>query len=81
MRAAARDRIRRAKDFISAKVGKNIAEKCCFIKKVRIFAVPKRRVLDFARAESGRSSVRLEYTSGGRVVAGSNPVTPTEGKA
>ncbi len=23
------------------------------------------------------SSVRLEYTSGGRVVAGSNPVTPT----
>ena len=33
------------------------------------------------RAESGRSSVRLEYTSGGRVVAGSNPVTPTEEKA
>ena len=30
---------------------------------------------------SGRSSVRLEYTSGGRVVAGSNPVTPTEEKA
>ena len=28
--------------------------------------------------ESGRSSVRLEYTSGGRVVAGSNPVTPTD---
>ena len=28
-------------------------------------------------AKSGRSSVRLEYTSGGRVVAGSNPVTPT----
>ena len=27
--------------------------------------------------ESGRSSVRLEYASGGRVVAGSNPVTPT----
>ena len=27
---------------------------------------------------SGCSSARLEYTSGGRVVAGSNPVTPTE---
>ena len=31
--------------------------------------------------ESGRSSVRLEYTSGGRVVAGSNPVTPTDEKS
>ena len=31
--------------------------------------------------ESGRSSVRLEYTSGGRVVAGSNPVTPTDEEA
>ena len=30
--------------------------------------------------KSGRSSVRLEYTSGGRVVAGSNPVTPTNEK-
>ena len=27
---------------------------------------------------SGCSSARLEYASGGRVVAGSNPVTPTE---
>ncbi len=27
---------------------------------------------------SGCSSARLEYTSGGRVVAGSNPVTPTD---
>lgn len=26
---------------------------------------------------SGCSSARLEYTSGGRVAAGSNPVTPT----
>ncbi len=26
---------------------------------------------------SGCSSARLEYASGGRVVAGSNPVTPT----
>ena len=29
---------------------------------------------------SGCSSARLEYTSGGRVVAGSNPVTPTVGR-
>ena len=28
-------------------------------------------------SEAGCSSARLEYTSGGRVVAGSNPVTPT----
>ena len=28
---------------------------------------------------SGCSSARLEYTSGGRVVAGSNPVIPTKG--
>ena len=27
---------------------------------------------------SGCSSARLEYASGGRVVAGSNPVTPTQ---
>ena len=30
---------------------------------------------------SGCSSARLEYASGGRVVAGSNPVTPTGKKA
>ena len=30
---------------------------------------------------AGCSSARLEYTSGGRVVAGSNPVIPTEEKA
>ena len=29
---------------------------------------------------TGCSSVRLEYSSGGRVVAGSNPVTPTDSK-
>ena len=29
---------------------------------------------------SGCSSARLEYTSGGRVVAGSNPVIPTNRK-
>ncbi len=27
--------------------------------------------------QAGCSSARLEYASGGRVVAGSNPVTPT----
>lgn len=41
--------------------------------KYTIFAVPKQR-----ETVSGRSSVRLEYTSGGRVAAGSNPVTPTK---
>ena len=30
---------------------------------------------------TGCSSVRLEYSSGGRVVAGSNPVTPTDSNA
>lgn len=39
---------------------------------MRIFALRKRRPL------SGCSSARLEYTSGGRVVAGSNPVIPTK---
>ena len=29
------------------------------------------------KQKAGCSSVRLEYTSGGREVAGSNPVTPT----
>ena len=32
-------------------------------------------------SSSGCSSARLEYTSGGRVVAGSNPVIPTNRKA
>lgn len=31
----------------------------------------------FCTRNTGCSSVRLEYASGGRVVAGSNPVTPT----
>ena len=31
----------------------------------------------FCIRNSGCSSARLEYASGGRVVAGSNPVTPT----
>ena len=34
-----------------------------------------------SRPISGCSSARLEYSSGGRVVAGSNPVTPTDRKA
>ena len=33
------------------------------------------------RCNAGCSSARLEYSSGGRVVAGSNPVTPTNWKA
>ena len=32
------------------------------------------------KSRTGCSSVRLEYASGGRVVAGSNPVIPTERK-
>ena len=39
-----------------------------FTLKITIFAHPN---------HSGCSSARLEYTSGGRVVAGSNPVIPT----
>ena len=34
--------------------------------------------ITFAPSNSGCSSARLEYTSGGRVVAGSNPVIPTK---
>ena len=33
------------------------------------------------RNSAGCSSARLEYASGGRVVAGSNPVIPTDEKA
>ena len=40
-----------------------------FPPKITIFAHPN---------HSGCSSARLEYTSGGRVVAGSNPVIPTK---
>ena len=36
------------------------------------------RVRKVQGAKTGCSSARLEYTSGGRVVAGSNPVTPTK---
>ena len=41
------------------------------LQKMRTFATQNR---------AGCSSARLEYASGGRVVAGSNPVIPTEGK-
>ena len=48
-------------------------------KKTDNFFAGKNKRLTFAHEnQSGRSSVRLEYTSGGRVVAGSNPVTPTD---
>lgn len=57
-------------------VGKNSRENAWDCKKVVIFAIPNGRESRQGQ-ESGRSSVRLEYTSGGRVVAGSNPVTPT----
>ena len=60
---------------LSGRKGKNNRKNACEWKKVAIFAVPKG-----AKPESGRSSVRLEYTSGWRVVAGSNPVTPTQRK-
>ena len=51
-------------------------------KKTDNFFAGKNKRLTFAHEnQSGRSSVRLEYTSGGRVVAGSNPVTPTDGKS
>ena len=33
------------------------------------------------KEETGCSSARLEYASGGRVVAGSNPVIPTDKKS
>lgn len=54
---------------------------CCIV--VRKFKIEKRRksVVNFISLHSqyraGCSSARLEYTSGGRVAAGSNPVIPT----
>ena len=41
------------------------------------FIIPLHRLKDKGN-NSGCSSARLEYTSGGRVVAGSNPVIPTK---
>ena len=38
--------------------------------------MPK-KCITFAAAKRGVAQSGLEYTSGGRVVAGSNPVTPT----
>ena len=52
-----------------------------FLKNVLYLQSQSEGFCSFLPKESGRSSVRLEYTSGGRVVAGSNPVTPTDGKA
>ena len=50
-----------------------VAKKC---EKSALMLADMQLMITFA-PESGRSSVRLEYASGGRVVAGSNPVTPT----
>ena len=46
-----------------------LGQNCIKIKIVIIFALAKKA--------TGCSSARLEYASGGRVVAGSNPVIPT----
>ena len=46
----------------------------------KIFADIKKSLTFASPFQTGCSSARLEYTSGGRVVAGSNPVTPTEQK-
>ena len=54
---------------------------CLFLKNILYLQSQSEGFCSFLPKESGRSSVRLEYTSGGRVVAGSNPVTPTDGKA
>ena len=47
------------------------------VKKCRQTRFVSENISTFAAAIAGCSSARLEYTSGGRVVAGSNPVTPT----
>ena len=51
----------------------------CTRKQTKSGAKVKNESLEL-KLRTGCSSVRLEYASGGRVVAGSNPVTPT-GKA
>ena len=54
---------------------------CLFLKNILYLQSQSEGFCSFLPKESGRSSVRLEYTSGGRVVAGSNPVTPTDEKS
>ena len=61
------------------------AKKCIFFKKNRqiICKFTKKQYLCNRKqitSAAGCSSVRLEYASGGRVVAGSNPVIPTKTK-
>ena len=51
----------------------------CTRKQTKSGAKVKNESLEL-KPRTGCSSVRLEYASGGRVVAGSNPVTPTEKK-
>ena len=58
--------------YAGRKRGKEIKIFCnifVYSQKLRIFATQNR---------TGCSSARLEYASGGRVVAGSNPVIPTD---
>ena len=80
-RAAEKVSRRRENRFISAKIEKNPAEMCLFLKNILYLQSQSEGFCSFLPKESGRSSVRLEYTSGGRVVAGSNPVTPTDEKS
>ena len=63
------------------KVRQNLAscpQKCIFFEKNGLKICQFSKKAYFCTRNSGCSSARLEYASGGRVVAGSNPVTPTE---
>ena len=64
--------MRSANRFIEDKIRKKSRRNVTICEKYTIFAL---------RNATGCSSARLEYASGGRVVAGSNPVTPTDGKS
>ena len=41
------------------------------------FRLLEKKIIDLVTIYSGCGAVRLAYTAGGRVVAGSNPVIPT----
>ena len=45
---------------------------------VKVLAFNGKNYLCTRKIKAGCSSARLEYASGGRVVAGSNPVIPTK---
>ena len=64
--------MRSANRFIEDKIRKKSCRNVTICEKYTIFAL---------RNATGCSSARLEYASGGRVVAGSNPVTPTDEKS